>query len=92
MKESLKRDVLNTVGSIYALNSPNAIGYLFNENKSGDEIICGMYCNRVDEIDPARWGWFYSKAGNFYNLDNTRSFNTLMNIFEKGGHVCKSLI
>jgi len=85
MKQSLKKDVQATVGSIHSLNAPNAIGYLFNENPQGNEVAEGMYCDRVREIDPTQWDWFYSKAGTFYDLRKPQSFKTLMNKFERGG-------
>lgn len=58
MRKALIKDVRQTVGSIYSMNAPHAIGYLFNPARSGDEIANGMYCDRIDEIDHKSWEFF----------------------------------
>jgi len=80
-----KKDALSVCGSIYRWNAPHAIGYLYNPTRDGREVAEGMYCDRVREIDPTQWDWFYSKAGTFYDLRKPQSFKTLMNKFERGG-------
>ena len=75
-----KKDALSVCGSIYRWNAPHAIGYLYNPTRDGREVAEGMYCDRVDEIDPKRWTYFYSfEDKTFYDLENERSFKTLMN-------------
>jgi hypothetical protein len=58
MRQSLVKDIRQTVGSIYRMNAPHAIGYLFNATEGEHEIADGMYCDRLYEIDPNRWDYF----------------------------------
>lgn len=75
-----KKDALNVCGSIYRMNATHAIGYLYNPTKDGREVAEGMYCDRVSEINPERWTYFYRfEDKTFYQIDNERSYNTLMN-------------
>lgn len=75
-----KADALAVCGSIYRFNAPHAFGYLYIPTRDGREVLEGMYCSRFSEIDPTRWAFFYRfKDKTFYNLDNERSYNTLMN-------------
>jgi hypothetical protein len=57
LSRKLLRDIKNTVGSIYRLNAPHAIGYLFYTDKNGQSIYRGMYCNWLTEIDNC-WEYF----------------------------------
>ena len=79
MNAALKADALKTASNLYAFNAPYRIGYLFNETRSGDEIALGMFCDRVEEIDPKQWDYFLSVNGGFYDIRKPRSYNKLMN-------------
>lgn len=59
IKASLKKDVLAQIGSIYRLNSPYGIGYLFNSTEDGKKIDEGMFCDYEMEIDKNRWEYMY---------------------------------
>ena len=79
-KESLKKDVINQAGSIYSMNAPHAIGYLFTIAKGGKEVHTGMFCHSVDEVNRDSWSGFYHiKKGLFYDLDSDKSYKGLMN-------------
>jgi hypothetical protein len=79
-----KQNALNVCRSIYRMNAPYAIGYLYIPTRDGREVLEGMYCNRRTEIDPKRWSFFYRfEDKTFYNLDNERSYNTLMNKLQR---------
>ena len=57
--ESVKKDALAQCGSIYSMNAPYSIGYLFTIHSDRRQVGSGMYCHRVDEIDPDRWDGYY---------------------------------
>jgi len=70
INKTLLQDVYNTVASIYRMNAPYAIGYLFTVTKNGKEIHTGMYCNFTDEIDADRWSYFLDfKTREFFKLE-----------------------
>ena len=77
-KESLKKDVRNQAGSIYSLNAPYAIGYLFTVTKDGREVNTGMFANRTDEINPEQWDGFFSTQGMFYDLSKNSGWRKLL--------------
>lgn len=56
---SVLKDALGVCGSIYSLNAPNAVGYLFNSNKTGKQVSRGTFYHAGpydrDELDPAYW-------------------------------------
>lgn len=56
--ESLQRDIESVIGSIYRMNAPGAIGYLFNAKKGQRGIANGMFCGRGCEIDADHWDYF----------------------------------
>jgi hypothetical protein len=58
VNETLLKDVANQIGSIYKMNAPNALGYLFSVSGSGKEIAHGMFCNRVSEISESSYDYF----------------------------------
>lgn len=65
MRDSLLKDVKETVGGIYRIfNASHAIGYLFNPNIKKDSIANGMYCDIIDEIDDKQWDYFLSFQNN----------------------------
>lgn len=58
VNEKLNQDVKNQIGSIYGMfNGSSAIGYLFTVVESGKEILTGMFCNRLNEIDLNQWDY-----------------------------------
>jgi hypothetical protein len=66
---SLKNDVLNTIGNIYKINAPYAIGYLFYPDDTGKKVYRGMYCNFESEIDHNKWDYYYDfKSQKIYKL------------------------
>lgn len=84
MKESLKNDVKTQVESLFSMNAPHAIGYLFTVTKDGRKIYTGMFCDSVDEINRYSWSGFYHiKKGLFYNLMSDKSYKGLMNELTK---------
>lgn len=60
MKESLKKDVMEQVGSIYRMNAPHAIGYLFTVTTDGNKISHGMFAHSNDDINSEEWDYFFS--------------------------------
>ena len=56
---SVLKDALGVCGSIYSLNAPNAVGYLFNSNKTGKKVSRGTFYHAGPydrgELDPAYW-------------------------------------
>lgn len=76
--ESLKKDVRNQAGSIYSLNAPHAIGYLFTVAHDGKEVYIGMFAHRWDEVDKERWDGFFSTKGEFFDLKNNNDWKRLM--------------
>ena len=56
INKKLLQDVKNTVGSIYRMNAPGAIGYVFNESANGNSIARGMYFDRGD--DKSEWDYY----------------------------------
>ncbi len=57
------RDVEAVIGSMYRLNSPGAIGYLFNKNSNGRCIARGMFCDSESEksghaIERSHWAYY----------------------------------
>jgi len=84
-----KADALAVCGDIYRMNAPHAIGYLYNPTRDGKEVSVGMYCDRVSEIDPERWTYFVDLSPHlecevrFYDLENKRMYNTLMNKLQR---------
>lgn len=79
MNQRLKKDALSNAGSIHSLNAPYCLGYLFNENKAGNEIAEGMYCDRFEEIDPERWDYFLSRRGEFFDIRKPHTMSRLQN-------------
>lgn len=83
MREELINDVKAQVGSIHGrFNAPNAIGYLFNQNRGGFKIAIGMFCDKLYEISHEQWDYFVSfvdmrnntfwfDKGKFYQLGPT---------------------
>lgn len=70
VSESLKQDVLNQCGSIYSMNAPNSIGYVFTVAKDGQSINSGMFVSNRTEINNSQWSMFFSyKTKTFYDLD-----------------------
>ncbi len=65
--KSLKKDVIQQVGSIYSWNASNNIGYLFTVTTDGRSVCTGMFAHRAEEIEPDSWDGFYHK-GAFYDL------------------------
>ena len=90
--QSLKDDVKSQVGSIFSWNAPNAIGYLFTLTKDGRKINTGMFCDRVSEIDPARWDglYLYNKnpeiPGKNYNLNDSKQIASLERLLNLSKH------
>ena len=60
VNHSLLNDVYSVIGSMYSMNAPNAIGYLFNPNGNYKKIANGMYCDSKREIDIDSWTYFYN--------------------------------
>ena len=52
----LINDVKSVAGSIYRMNAPYAIGYLFHETVDGNSIARGMFCDRGD--DKTEWTYY----------------------------------
>lgn len=52
----LIKDIKGVVGSMYSLNAPYAIGYVFNTTKDGKTIAQGMFFDRGD--DKTEWEYF----------------------------------
>lgn len=76
--ERVKKDARTTVGSIYRMNAPHAIGYLFTCAADGSEVAQGMYADRRGEVDPERWDGFLQFSDNtIYDLSNPRSRSRL---------------
>ena len=61
-KAKLSRKVINDVksvcGSLYSLNAPGAIGYLFNVNENNSAIARGMFCDFESEINRDDWTYY----------------------------------
>lgn len=79
MNPRLKKEALSIAGGLPRCNMYHRLGYLFNENKQGNEIAEGMFCDRVEEIDPERWDYFLSRRGEFFDIRKPRTLNRLLN-------------
>ncbi len=85
MDARLRQDVYGVVGSLeFRGNCSSAMGYLYCVASDGNSVSTGMACHNIDEITPDEWDGYLDldkkgyPAGS-YDLNNKRSFNTLMN-------------
>lgn len=58
LNKSLLQDVYNVCGSMYSMNAPHAIGYLFNPTLNRKSISTGMFCDFEREINSNSWTYF----------------------------------
>jgi len=56
--KTMLQDVKNTVGSLYRMNAPGAIGYGFDPHRLGKSIARGMFIDRLSEIP--EWTYYLS--------------------------------
>lgn len=79
ISKAVKNDARAQAGSIYRMNAPRAIGYLFTCDADGKEVAQGMYCDRWDEVDSSRWdGLLLFKDDVIYELTDPSSYKKLM--------------
>ena len=55
----VSEDARIQANSIYHMNNPRAMGYLFTCRSDGSEVAEGMYCNSIEKADPGRWDGLY---------------------------------
>jgi len=79
VSKNLRKDILNQCGSIYSMNAPHAIGYIFTVNKDGQSINRGMFVSNRDEINN-QWSVFFCyKNKKFYDLDTPNGVKNAIN-------------
>lgn len=62
----VKEDVYSVVGSMFRMNYPNALGYLFYPNETKDEVKAGEFT--ADYIRPIYDYYYDFKTKKFYDL------------------------
>ena len=71
LNESLDRDVKAQIGGMFRMNAGGAIGYLFTVAQSRKEIVTGMFCHRLNEIDLNQWDYIAElETGKVFKLYN----------------------
>jgi hypothetical protein len=60
IKAKAAGDVWSVCKSLYRLNAPHRIGYLFNLAADEKSVWRGMFCDSEQEIDPERWDYFFN--------------------------------
>jgi hypothetical protein len=60
LNQWIMADVHQVCGSLYRMNAPYTMGYLFNVIRNGRKIFDGMFCNRESEISSDRWTYFFN--------------------------------
>lgn len=79
ISKAVKKDARAQAGSIYRMNAPRSIGYLFTCRSDGSEVAQGMFCDRWDEVDPKRWdGLLLFEDDTVYDLTDPASYKRLM--------------
>ena len=68
ISKKLQSDALSVCGSIFRMNAPHAIGYVFN-SQDKKEVWEGMFVTQQHEIDAAKWTYYFEfKTGKFFKI------------------------
>ena len=68
ISEKLKQDAKSVCSSIYRMNAPHAIGYVFNATRDRKEVSSGMFVT-MSEIDGDRWTYYLDfKTDKFFKI------------------------
>ena len=69
ISKKLQTDALSVCGSIYRMNAPGAIGYVFNATDNRREVCSGMFVNFPCEIDAHYWTYYFEfKTKKFFKI------------------------